>query len=385
MHRTRVLIASLIVAAVAGAHPAVARPSVPMKACGSWELVSSPNVGSAANQLFGVAAVSPTDVWAVGSRINGTVFRTLVLHWDGTTWAVVPSPNVGGRTNALAAVTVVSASDAWAVGHYDDGATFRTLVLHWNGTAWAVVPSPNAGSGENALAAVTAIGAGDVWAAGYRTPAAGSARLTLTEHWDGGSWKVVASASMGSDDNFLFGVSAASGRGVWAVGAFSVPWLQTLTEHWDGTKWTVVPSPNFGDGDNVLYAAVSLPHGSVVAVGDHLGGLGDRTLVERWDGAAWSGVESPSPGGYLNELFGVAATGSRDVWAVGFGQASIGQMSRTLALHWSGNRWRAEPTPNPGSTGNVLTAVARVPGTTEFWAVGRYADTGDRTLVLHRC
>ena len=44
--------------------------------------------------------------------------------------------------NYLNGVTVTSASNALAVGFYDDGTTWRTLVLHWNGTAWRQRPVP---------------------------------------------------------------------------------------------------------------------------------------------------------------------------------------------------------------------------------------------------
>ena len=42
-----------------------------------------------------------------------------------------------------------------------------TLTEHWNGTAWSVVASPNAGT-INSLQSVAAVSANDVWAVGYR-------------------------------------------------------------------------------------------------------------------------------------------------------------------------------------------------------------------------
>src|SRR5438552_12557799 len=39
----------------------------PTQACGpAWRLVDSPNSGSASNDLYGIAALSATDMWAVG-------------------------------------------------------------------------------------------------------------------------------------------------------------------------------------------------------------------------------------------------------------------------------------------------------------------------------
>src|SRR4051812_42239449 len=51
-------------------------------------------------ELSGIAAVSPTDVWAVGEqRAADGVNRTLTEHWNGSSWQVVPSPNIGPKSN----------------------------------------------------------------------------------------------------------------------------------------------------------------------------------------------------------------------------------------------------------------------------------------------
>src|SRR5207244_3692911 len=95
-----------------------------------WSVIPSPNVGGLP---YGAAAVSATDVWTVGYYDNtgSGLGRTLVEHWDGTSWAVVPSPNLG-TGSYLYGVAAVSANDVWAVGYsYNPN---RTLVEHWNGT-----------------------------------------------------------------------------------------------------------------------------------------------------------------------------------------------------------------------------------------------------------
>jgi hypothetical protein len=69
-----------------------------------------------------VAATSGTNAWAVGYYFNGTVKRTLVLHWNGTSWTHQTSPNAGGSSldNVLQGVAATSSTDAWAVGDYKD-------------------------------------------------------------------------------------------------------------------------------------------------------------------------------------------------------------------------------------------------------------------------
>ena len=96
--------------------------------CGTWSVVKSPNVG----QLSGVAAVSASNIWAVGSYYAGSVKagQTLIEHWNGTSWSVVKSPNVGSNGNQLSGVVrVPGSSNIWAVGSYaGDG---KTLIEYY--------------------------------------------------------------------------------------------------------------------------------------------------------------------------------------------------------------------------------------------------------------
>jgi hypothetical protein len=76
-----------------------------------WNLI--PNAGGLDELLSSVTAIAPNDAWAVGD--NGQT-----QHWNGADWSRVaaPYPGLGGRFNGVAAA---SASDVWAVGTYVDG------------------------------------------------------------------------------------------------------------------------------------------------------------------------------------------------------------------------------------------------------------------------
>jgi hypothetical protein len=126
--------------------------------------------------------VSANDVWAVGFY-NITTTQTLVEHWNGTAWSVVSSPNPSAGGDYLYGVAALSGNDVWAVGAYYTGPENQTLVEHWNGSAWNVVQSPNSGSGNNFLYAVGAISAQDIWAVGEYNNGTGMG--TLTEHYAG--------------------------------------------------------------------------------------------------------------------------------------------------------------------------------------------------------
>src|SRR5207253_3187946 len=137
--------------------------------CGTWSVVKSPNVGGSRPSLGAVAAVSKSDVWAVGLHYsnNGSFpSRTLIEHWNGTSWSIVPSPNPG-KFSQLYKLAAVSANDIWAVGRFNTGnSILQTLIEHWNGTSWSVVKSPSPGSFDNALVGVAVVSTNDVWAVG---------------------------------------------------------------------------------------------------------------------------------------------------------------------------------------------------------------------------
>src|SRR5205823_12238319 len=123
-------------------------------------LVSSPSPGpiSKYDFLVGVAAISTNNVWAVGYYDNGYGLKTLIEHWDGMQWKLVSSPNHPGSSgDSLNGVIAISTTDIWAVGSYTSSSgNAQTLTEHWNGTQWSMVASPNFGSHYNFLYAGTA-------------------------------------------------------------------------------------------------------------------------------------------------------------------------------------------------------------------------------------
>ena len=111
-------------------------------------MVSSPNGNNTGNVLTSVSANSATDIWAVGDlTAPGIEVRTLALHFNGSTWSVVPTPNVvhGGNLtqNVLTSVVAAGPNDVTAVGYTLANFTELTMVQHWDGVSWKVVASPN--------------------------------------------------------------------------------------------------------------------------------------------------------------------------------------------------------------------------------------------------
>jgi hypothetical protein len=168
----------------------------------SWALTAAlpPPSGVSPSRLVvaGLSADSPTDVWAVGyyTYISGCCYhsKNLAWHWDGTRWAVmaVPSPgitSVGGT--GVAGAAAISPANVWAVGSTGTTSdTYATVAVHWNGTSWTRVPTPNPGT-DAFLTAVAAAGAGNVWAVGrYITRPNPIDKIphTLILRWNGTSW-----------------------------------------------------------------------------------------------------------------------------------------------------------------------------------------------------
>jgi hypothetical protein len=94
----------------------------------SWSVVPSPNVGTSGNRLSGVSAIAPNDVWAVGSSSNNDlVGHTLIEHGHDKHWRVVASPNVGTANNELNGVAVAPGTqNLWAVGY--SSLPFQSLI-----------------------------------------------------------------------------------------------------------------------------------------------------------------------------------------------------------------------------------------------------------------
>jgi hypothetical protein len=349
----------------------------------SCEQVASPNPFGDSNQLYAVSGSSSQDVWAVGQGYTlGTTNQTLIEHWDGARWSVVPSPNQGDHSNFLYGVAAVSSTDAWAVGYTSDGANSKALIEHWDGAEWTIVPAPDPGTGQ-ALSAVTAISATDVWAVGTAASANGTSHL-LAIHWDGGSWSVRSPARTERAILNLEGVSGTASNDVWAVGqTYGGLKIGTLTEHWDGTAWDRVRGPS--SNESFLRAVDAVATDDVWAVGyERRQGSYPLTLIQHWDGAAWSTVTSPNQPQGSNFLYGVTASSRDEAWAVGNYQDQS-FLPHTLALHWDGTAWAIAPSSDPGSL-SLLDGAASTPEG-DVWAVGWYLDpdSGVYATLTERC
>jgi hypothetical protein len=110
--------------------------------------------------------------------------------------------------------------------------SYQTLALHWNGASWKIVPSPNMTPADSFLNGVTVLSARDVWMVGIAGTVRTDTALTLIEHWDGNSWRIVVSPNVEMGNDILWAVARVPGtHNAWAVGSHSGPTYRTLTKY----------------------------------------------------------------------------------------------------------------------------------------------------------
>ncbi|HEU4477281.1 MAG TPA: hypothetical protein VFR80_02110, partial [Pyrinomonadaceae bacterium] len=243
-----------------------------------------------------VAALSGDDVWAVGHSFgtqSESNIDTLILHWDGISWSQVASPNILGVANQLFGIAAISTNDIWAVG-YSGGAP---ISMHWNGSAWSVISVPeNNGLSSEWLTAVSGTASNDVWAVGMGRGIFSNQTFATIRHWDGVRWteKVCRAASAanppegyegGGPDAYFTGVSAAASNDVWAVG---VRGSGPMILHWDGQAWTTITHPRAFPNSASLRGVTTSSGGGAWSVGGEIevapsGAVSpERTLIDKY-------------------------------------------------------------------------------------------------------
>jgi hypothetical protein len=262
--------------------------------------------------LNGVAAAAADDVWTVGQTFSS---RPLVEHWDGTTWTRTPTPDPnrsGLPDGVLLDVVAISPQDVWAVGSRAGGATSKTLVEHWDGTHWSVVHSPNQGPRGNQLYAVSTVPGhpGRLWAFGYHVGSHREAR-PLILHYRHGTWRAVTDLPDVGDAVLYGGVATGRPGGVWAVGEgrrLNGLILRRTRRH----GWRRIANP--------FQKTWTLDDITTIPGTHQLWAVGNaerHPLALRWRRGAWREVPTQDGVGGVGFLYAVIAFGPQSAWAGG--------------------------------------------------------------------
>lgn len=152
-----------------------------------WSRLPAPALGSATNAAVSLAH---NNVWVVGAESDEGSSVVVSGHWDGRSWATpavpVPTPLSGEPSyDELHALAAVSPANIWGVGSHLDRvgrgqAVTQILIVHWDGNRWQTVPSPNPATADNRLTGVTAVpGSTSLWAVGGTRQATDGGRNAL--------------------------------------------------------------------------------------------------------------------------------------------------------------------------------------------------------------
>jgi hypothetical protein len=313
----------------------------------TWSHVPTPNVGSQANSFYSVAALPDGTAWATGiyTTASGHTGRALTEHWNGHSWTVVPAADPGSRDDMLYSVAALSDSDVWAVGGFSgpDG-FFHPLVEHWNGHHWTVSSIKGLRGANGILTSVTSVPGKAIWAVGQLVNHAPDQQVVLSLL--GGSWAVSSATvrtpggAVASADPQSIGVSA---LGLWVAGNDRAghSGFSTLVEGPGSGGLKELSTPNPTPQDNYLsgIAPVSGGHNAWAVGYSQSVSTGNASSLIEFGSAAggWKIVPSPDPGAvnqgntFINAVFAFA---NNNVWAVGTFDGASGQ--RTLILHFTG-------------------------------------------------
>lgn len=212
--------------------------------------------------LLNVAAVAPSDVWAVGGSPDTGAAR----HYDGSSWSEVALPS---GTPLLNWAMPFASDDVIVVGN-------AGTVLVWDGASFTREES---GTTEN-LWGVWGASRDDVWAVGG-SGFEGSAPTVI--HFDGTSWSPATLPAIERANVFaFFKVWGSSADDVWVVGQRGV------VLHFDGLVWT----EEFVGASDDLIAVWGTGPDHVVMVGGRSNGI-----VVTWDGTSFvTSNLAPLPG-----------------------------------------------------------------------------------------
>lgn len=271
--------------------------------------------------LTAVAAYSANDVWAVGYTVYEYRDSPVVLHYSGGVWTQLPNPLIVGPATQgppasmrFTGVAALEPKTPLVIGSMLDGSRIRPVILTYAGDGWRSYDLAQVPDGTQ-LTAVTAAAPKEAWAVGWIpiTTSIGANPRSMLLAFNGVSWKVKAQVAgqltaVTNLDNAVIAV----GHSYEPTGAANLAMRYGKA----GLDWARVKTPDL-DVDHNFLRGVTTWHGEVYAVG-YAGSAVDDTLVRpvvlRYTGFAFESMMLPN----LSPVSGLyAVAGATNLWAVG--------------------------------------------------------------------
>lgn len=319
----------------------------------TWHVQPIPNPSG--TEISGLSSIScsPTATCtAVGSssRTLSTTTRNLAERWDGEHWRIQQIPTPAGTSDTLYGVSCPTTNECTAVGTAFHTSNHRTTALteEWNGKSWKVLASPTVGA-RTQLNAISCSSATWCEAVGLYDGPGGSSQA-FAESWNGATWHQQAPVRPVKSSMFA-GVSCFNAHACFAVGSQTDDRTRPLTEWWTGARWIArsVPLPTGATGGYL--SSVSCTALSACAATGTDFRPGGVTLAERWSGTRWHVQPSPNPSDWRTsfrsvELDGVSCTST--IACVASGEYAPAGSAAYFIERWNGVGWRLEKAPHPG-------------------------------------
>lgn len=335
-----------------------------------------------------VSTLSSSDTWIVGQAVDGTAQSNsqggtytpsipVIEHWNGKSWTIANlPPGASGSAVFMYGIDAVSPTNVWADGGYEANSATQPgpLVYHFNGSTWTTVSVPFA---HAALLGITSYGS-TVYIMGAT---ATSTPLIAQSSNNGSSWNSVALPTP-SGAAAIYSLDVVNAGDMWA--AQSIQGSSGIL-HWNGSKWLTLSGYVPTIAKTVEIASVNeLPNGEVLAGGAYLYTVGGSAspssasgsngtqytipFLEIYNGKTWTQVTLP--GFSYGNINGIARGGST-VWAVGIATTSAftsnmaGLESSTIsglpaATTTPGSPTPSSPTSSGGSGGWIVIIVVVV-------------------------
>lgn len=154
----------------------------------SWTAVPSPQPRLEYNEiaypLEDASGTGANDVWAVGARVIDDGFSVswdaIAEHWNGSQWSIDYSP----PAQVLYGVEALGPNNVWAVGTDSYG----PIIVRYNGSSWSTIATPEWGrggrlAGIDSVAKLSPSSQGfrtrELWAAGNYLPGQGPSRSLI--------------------------------------------------------------------------------------------------------------------------------------------------------------------------------------------------------------